>query len=639
MSATRVHSVQTDACGGAKMGSCGPSSSRRHGARRHLRGVFAPRGFFRRWFFANSLVSGALALCWLVLRSGSKPSRFAYPCQQAALSAATLAFGAPIVAAVLAARRGIASALTRPMGVVVAALGLVATGGMWAYVSRADDYRGPQPGPPPDYRAKVYHVDGCPQDPAGDELLGLDNLLVVMGREGLKFYQSSVPSLLGGPDGIIATDDVVLIKINYQWTERGGTNTDLLRGLIRRIVDHPDTFTGEVIVCENAQFNSVNGFDRTNNNAQDHTLSPHDVVAGFQSLGYPVSHFDWTAIRFASVNEYSALDMANGYVLYDYDPVLHGRVSYPKFQTDQGTYVSTRYGIFNPGAGTYDRERLKFINLPVLKSHSGYGVTACVKHYMGTVTRELGTNSHSAIQYGILGALLGEIQPAHLNILDAIWINAIPDAGPYTSYSLATRRDELVASLDPVAADRWAAANILVPAFIANGYTPPFNRADPDNPASNFRVYLDNSMNYIRAAGYDVTNDPDLIDVFSGSGAAGDFDLDGDVDVDDFDQFASCHTGPAGGPVSQPCLPGDFDADDDIDCSDWAAFASVWTDAGAIPEFAPCNQSVPAVSLWGMAVAALLMLCAGTIVSTRAAAAHCSGIAGGGAEGSASRRK
>ena len=66
----------------------------RHGSK--STGMF--RGFLKRWFVANSLVSGFFALCWLLLRSGAKPSRLAYPCQQAAISAAMLAFAAPVVA-------------------------------------------------------------------------------------------------------------------------------------------------------------------------------------------------------------------------------------------------------------------------------------------------------------------------------------------------------------------------------------------------------------------------------------------------------------------------------------------------------------------------------------------------------------
>jgi hypothetical protein len=151
----------------------------------------------------------------------------------------------------------------------------------------------------------------------------------------------------------------------------------------------------------------------------------------------------------------------------------------------------------------------------VLKSHhSTYGVTASVKNYMGVVTDSLNTFSHWAIQYGILGELIGQIQPADLNILDCIWINANPNSGPSTPYEGATREDKLVASLDPVAADLWSDKNILIPAFIANGHEPPWPEpsADPDDPTSDFRVYLDNSMNRILAAGYSVTNDLDKID-------------------------------------------------------------------------------------------------------------------------------
>jgi hypothetical protein len=178
--------------------------------------------------------------------------------------------------------------------------------------------------------------------------------------------------------------------------------------------------------------------------------------------------------------------------------------------------------VWSASEDTYDRERLKFINVPVLKSHAAnYGATACVKHYMGVVTDSLDTNSHDAIEYGILGALMREIRPADLNILDCIWINANPWDGPWTGYGDATRADQLVASTDPVAADIWAVTNILVPAFLENGFTPPWPNPDatPDDPSSDFRRYLDNSMQQLLAGGYAVTNDLASIDVVSWDGA------------------------------------------------------------------------------------------------------------------------
>lgn len=477
----------------------------------------------RSWFVVNSVVAGALALIWLVLRTGPKPSRFVYPCQQAAFSAASLAFAAPVISTLVAARRGLVQGMRTPAGVAAAMVGLLVTMGMWGHSSLADNPGSTHETAPADYRAQVFRVTGCPLDPVGDRFPGLDNLLTLMGSRGTKFYRSVASSGLAGPGGIIAADDVVVIKINYQWDERGGSNTDLLRGLIRAVVDHPDTFTGEVVVCENAQFNSVSGFDRADNNAQNTSLSPHDVVVGFQNLGYTVSHYDWTSIRYTEVDEYSQADLNDGYIVYDYDPQISGRVSYPKFQTDDGTFISMRDGIWDPGTSSYDRESLKFINLPVLKSHHAtYGVTACVKHYMGLVTRELSTNSHSAIGAGLLGEVIAEIGPADLNILDCIWVNANPFSGPSTSYGGATRLDQLVASTDPVAADIWAATEILIPAFLDNGYTPPwpYPAATPDDPSSAFRVYLDNSMDRILGAGYAVTNDLAEIDAVSWNGVA-----------------------------------------------------------------------------------------------------------------------
>ncbi len=470
----------------------------------------------RVWLLGWGVASGFLALVWLVLRSGLKPSRFTYPCQQAAFSAAWIAFGGPLVATLVAARRRLSAGLRTPVGAGVCAVGLLATAGFWAYAVNVPDYRGPEVVPPRGYTAELFQVTDCPQDLAGDRFPGLDTMMGLMGENGFKFHQSATVGATSGPDGIIAADDVVVIKINYQWGDRGGSNVDVLTGLMRWIVDHPDTFTGEIVVCENSQFNPINGFDRSNNNAQDHGYSPHDAVVHFAGLGYNVSHFDWTIHRYTSVEEFDAGDFDDGYIVYDQHPDFTGRISYPKFTSDSGTRISLKHGIWHNPSSSYDRDKLKFINLPVLKSHAAtYGATVCVKHYMGVVTRELSTNSHSRILNGLLGDLQAEIQMADLNLLDCIWINANPNSGPSTSYSGATRRDMLVAGLDPVAIDIWAVKNILIPAFIENGYSPPwpYPSADPDDPNSSFRTYLDNSMNYLLAAGFNVTNDLASINV------------------------------------------------------------------------------------------------------------------------------
>jgi hypothetical protein len=87
----------------------------------------------------------------------------------------------------------------------------------------------------------LFWVRQIPNQPFTDEdngnyHFGIEKLLPLMGNHGLKFYRSSMETVLSGPLGLIAPDDVVLIKVNAQWKYRGCTNSDLIRGLIQRIL-------------------------------------------------------------------------------------------------------------------------------------------------------------------------------------------------------------------------------------------------------------------------------------------------------------------------------------------------------------------------------------------------------------------
>jgi hypothetical protein len=96
----------------------------------------------------------------------------------------------------------------------------------------------------------------------------------LMGNRGALFYKSSVEGKNGGSCGLIACDDTLIVKVNSQWVERGGTNIDLLKALIKSIVDHLGGFVGELIVADNgqAQYGSTGGgdsFDYSCNDAED----------------------------------------------------------------------------------------------------------------------------------------------------------------------------------------------------------------------------------------------------------------------------------------------------------------------------------------------------------------------------------
>jgi hypothetical protein len=234
---------------------------------------------------------------------------------------------------------------------------------------------------------------------------------------------------------------------------------------------------------------------------------------------YKVSTYLWDTITTKKVNEYADQDLHDGYVVDGSPSPETGLVvTYPKFKTKYGTNVSFKLGVWDSVNGTYDSRRLKVINVPVLKSHSIYGVTASVKHYMGVVSdklsREMGGRAHYSVGSGGMGTEMARTRFPTLNIIDAIWINANPGHGPSTSYSAATKTGVIVASTDPIALDYWAAKNILMPAAKAKGYKD-LSSIDPDNSSpGSFGDWLRLSMDEIRKAGYRATLDENEMDVY-----------------------------------------------------------------------------------------------------------------------------
>ncbi|MBI4606357.1 MAG: DUF362 domain-containing protein [Planctomycetes bacterium] len=509
--------------------------SRSHGARRSTRrhelllGPRRPPWRATGTIAPSSVAVALLALAWLLLRSGFKPSRLAYPCQRWAFDAAAGAFGPALLAAALAAPA---------LAVAGASVALVALA--LALFPAQEPRGGGAVAPPEGYRPEVFVVDRA-RGPEPSRHGGVDDLVLLLGANGLKWHRSAGETATSAPGGLIDRDDLVLVKINAQWPERGGTSTDVLRGVIRRVVEHPDGFAGEVLVADNGQ--GLGSLDRSQSNAEDHSQSVEDVVGAFAAEGWRVSAMLWDGMRGKKVGELSAGDMEPGYVVSDSaDPETGVRVSYPKLRTPLGTFVSYKHGVWSPDTRTYDPGNLVVINLPVLKTHSVYGITACVKNHMGVVTADLSTGSHNAVGRGGMGSILAEVRMPDINILDCTWVLARPGSGPSATYAAATRRDLLAASADPVALDAWAAKNVLVPLILENGYRPEDYRSmqDPDNPDSVFRRYLDRSMAELLRAGIETTNDPAAValrvwpdDGPPASFIRGDANGDGDLDISD----------------------------------------------------------------------------------------------------------
>jgi uncharacterized protein (DUF362 family) len=341
---------------------------------------------------------------------------------------------------------------------------------------------------------------------------GVTRLLEGMASRGLSFYKQ------GDAPGLIAPHDVVLIKINSQWAERGGTNTDLLKSLILSIVNHPAGFKGEVIIADNGQ--SMFGSRRTggsldweNTNSRDRTQSAQDVADYFDSRGHRVSGVLWDAFTRIRVGEFENGDTKDGFVVEDEAQSTGLVVSYAKFTTKYGTMVSFKRGIWNTALQRYDSDALKVINAPVLKSHGQYQVTGGIKSYMGTPSNSLTNMSpHTSVGRGGMGTQMAKTRFPVLTVLDMIWIT--PEGGPNAPYSRAVQKNKIAAATDPVALDYWASKYVLMPAAREVGNRR-YAGMNPDGTEpGTFGYWLRLSMEELHKAGISATMDENRITVY-----------------------------------------------------------------------------------------------------------------------------
>jgi hypothetical protein len=479
------------------------------------------------WLSTSAFVVGLLGLAWFVFRTGTKPSRATYPCQRvaAAHGAAWLAtYALPVLT--ITGFVGENRSARRKL-LTVAVVLLVAAGAAWT----VNGPSGLLHAAPLDQAVQLELLERrATSFPSSDLFVvsgthgddnGIAALIALLAEGGMPFYRRDEAGPTSGPSGLIAVDDVVLIKINAQWDQRGGTSTDLLHSLIAAIVDHPDGFTGEIIVADNGQGQygprgSGGSLDWSSNNAEVRSQSAQSVVDSF-AADHRVSTYLWDTITRKRVAEYDEGDAEDGYVVAETKSSTTGALAaYPKFRSVYGTHVSFKHGIWNPNRQSYDSDRLKLVNVPVLKPHSIFGVTGCIKHYMGVtsdrLTANAGARAHNSVGTGGMGTEIAETRFPTLNILDAIWVSLTPGNGPQVTYNGATRVDVIAASTDPVALDYWAAKYILVQGARKKGRS---NVAslDPDSERS-FARWLRLSMNELVAAGYRATVDESRMNVY-----------------------------------------------------------------------------------------------------------------------------
>jgi hypothetical protein len=463
----------------------------------------------RSWFWI-----GFLSLIWVLLRTGTNPKRITYPCQRAATPIATSWLLA--VTALLAG-----NLLLRRFAKMTAGVGLI-VGVAWLIGALPENPRAmiALPGPLPVWEVEdpvstIFVMDAIPPTPgslaAGDATVpdehlpdpAIDTLLAMMQTKDIYLHQTAAH-----PAGIVGADNIVILKGNFQWTSRNTTSTDRIKGMIWQILQHPDGFSGEIIICDNTQ-DIGTGINHLDNNSEDPSHSLIDVVDTFVAKGYPVYCFDWASFWAVVALEYSTGDYRDGFV-YEADT----KISYPKFSSPSGDYyVSLRHGVWDSVRAEYDPSRLCIIDFPVLKAHSMAGATIAVKNWIGTLT-----TAHSSSRYGgwnnmhyqyffgsyaLVARVMAETYP-RLTIVDAAWTST---RDPNNLGWLADT-NMLLGSTDPTAVSWYAAKYILTPIALVPSNT------DPDRAGSAYRYNLESWTSYLQSEGFSCTKDPSEISVY-----------------------------------------------------------------------------------------------------------------------------
>jgi Domain of unknown function (DUF362)/Dockerin type I domain len=519
-------------------------------------------------------IPGFLALLWVIARSGINPKRLTYPCQQAAMPLAAnwiLAIAAFFGGSYLLRRFAKYSFAVTIIAGIILFIGLIPDSGISdaSFSESLPVWEVAEP------VSTVFVMDSIPptsgslaagNESVPDEYLNdpaIDTMLLMMAENEIYLYQTA-----SNPDGLVGSDNIVIIKGNYQWNGRNTTNTDRVKGLIWQILNHPDGFTGEILVCDNTQ-NIGTGFNFNDNNSEDLNQSIITMISTFYAKGYPVYFLDWNSIWDVVADEYSSGDYSDGYI---YEEIT--KISYPKFKTpltDQ--YVSLRHGVWDSLTEAYDSSKLCIVDFPVLKGHFRAGSTIALKNWIGVITTAYSLQRFGGVDdmhdiyyfgpYALVGRLLAVTYP-DLTIVDATWTTR---EGPINPTNVVNT-NVLIASTDPMASSWYAARYVLTPVAVSPDET------DPEHTGGIYNMVLGNWAEFmIDSAGIACTKDSSEMSVYNRW-----------IFPDAVNPSATVLSPPSGGTyTSPPALEIQFHDDRNIDqayyqfdqCDeDWTAF---WT--------------------------------------------------------------
>src|SRR3989304_9601274 len=162
---------------------------------------------------------GAASLAWFIFRTGTKPTRIVYPCQRAALANSSILLGLSIPVWLTSAQAKTKNFISkRGLSLIILFIipNMVIRGSQFLGDTQLAGAANPnqelilslapmQASSSP--ASNLYVVNGRAN-------AHVNELINLMGSNGLLFYKSDTSGKNQGPNGLIANNDVILIKIN-----------------------------------------------------------------------------------------------------------------------------------------------------------------------------------------------------------------------------------------------------------------------------------------------------------------------------------------------------------------------------------------------------------------------------------------
>ena len=204
-------------------------------------------------------IIGLVAFIWILFRSGMNPKRLTYPCQQAAFPiASTWA-----IAYVPIFERFVRFILEKRTLLIIIFGLIILAGFAYKFQNYIQPHKKATAIPVwenEDALSDIYIYDKIPVTSgsvaAGDASVpdqylsdpAIDSLIYMMSFGKSPFFKTAAVQ-----NGIVGNHDIVILKCNFQWRHRLGTNTDRIKGVIWQILNHPEGFEGEIIICDNQE--------------------------------------------------------------------------------------------------------------------------------------------------------------------------------------------------------------------------------------------------------------------------------------------------------------------------------------------------------------------------------------------------